>query len=80
MIDRTHISRVWLTDTAVYIETNDGWQAREVYADYRPLREATPEQRQRYVISHYGLHWPELDEDLSFDGFFEADKLVATPY
>ncbi len=31
------------------------------------LHEATPEQRARYEIggSGIGLHWPELDEDLS---------------
>ena len=31
------------------------------------LREATPEQRERYEIGGGGisLHWPEIDEDLS---------------
>lgn len=34
------------------------------------LREATPEQRARYEIGAggRGLHWPELDEDLSVAG------------
>lgn len=34
------------------------------------LARATPEQRARLEVSPsgYGLHWPELDEDLSIDG------------
>jgi hypothetical protein len=34
------------------------------------LPAATPEQRQNFVVSTsgYGIHWPELDEDLSIDG------------
>ena len=34
------------------------------------LREATPEQRQRYEIVGGGVsvHWPEIDEDLSVAG------------
>ena len=34
------------------------------------LREATPDQRERYEIGGGGisLHWPEIDEDLSVAG------------
>jgi hypothetical protein len=34
------------------------------------LASATPEQRQNFVVSAsgYGIHWPDLDEDLSVDG------------
>jgi hypothetical protein len=34
------------------------------------LRDATPEQREQYEFSGrgYGIHWPELDEDISVPG------------
>jgi len=34
------------------------------------LAAATPEQRANFEISPagYGIHWPDLDEDLSIDG------------
>ena len=34
------------------------------------LSAASPEQRVHYEVSPsgYGIHWPELDEDLSIDG------------
>jgi hypothetical protein len=36
----------------------------------RKLAQASLEQKRRFVISPsgYGIHWPELDEDLSVDG------------
>jgi hypothetical protein len=34
------------------------------------LRNATPKQRENFEISPsgYGIHWPDVDEDLSIDG------------
>ena len=37
------------------------------------LVKATTEQCQRFFLRRYEIHWPELDEDLSFSGlFFDA--------
>ena len=38
------------------------------------LLSATPEQRQKWVLSAagYGIHWPELDEDLSAEGLLRG--------
>ena len=44
------------------------------------LRDATPRQRARYEIGGggIGLHWPELDEDLSIAGLMAGvDKQSA---
>lgn len=38
------------------------------------LYNATPEQRERYTLSAMGIHWEELDEDLSFAGFFDREE------
>ena len=37
------------------------------------LAQGTPEQLKRIEISPYGLHWPDLDEDLSFRGVLRGD-------
>lgn len=65
------IEKVWLTDTAVWIRTSDGKEACELFEDYPRLRYATQEQRMAYEQDDFGLHWEELDEDLSFEGFFK---------
>ena len=35
------------------------------------LYNATDAQRQNYTLSHFGIHWPDIDEDLSYEGFFD---------
>lgn len=65
------IEKIWLTDDAVWIRTADGKEACENFNDYPRLRYATREQRADFEADEYGLHWEEIDEDLSFEGFFE---------
>ncbi|MDO4164659.1 MAG: DUF2442 domain-containing protein [Bacteroides sp.] len=65
------IEKVWLTDTAVWIRTTDGKEAQELFADYSRLKFATPQQRANFKVDSQGIHWEELDEDLSFEGFFQ---------
>lgn len=72
-MNRTDISRIWLTDNAIWIESNDGRKAEEKFDDYSRLSKATAAQRNNFVLSHFGIHWPEIDEDLSFDGFFRKE-------
>ncbi len=67
MID---IQKIWLTDTAIWIQTADGRKARERFDDYAPLRNASQAERADYSCSPYGIHWRHLNEDLSFEGFF----------
>ena len=64
------IEKIWLTDTAVWIRTDDGKEACEEFADYPRLRYATQEQRQQFEADEFGIHWEALDEDLSFEGMF----------
>ena len=36
---------------------------------------ATAQQPKKVSPSGYGIHWPELDEDLSIDGMIKAAKV-----
>ena len=71
------IEKIWLTDNAVWIRTEGGREARELFADYPRLRDASVEQLVNYDFDDFGIHWEDLDEDLSFEGFF--DKQEPTP-
>ena len=68
------VDKVWLTDTAVWIHTTDGKEACEKFADYQRLKFATSEQRTNFTVDKFGIRWEELDEDLSFEGFFHEKK------
>lgn len=64
------IEKIWLTEDAVWIKTADGREACEKFDDYPRLRYATSEQRANYTADSWGIRWEEIDEDLSFEGFF----------
>ncbi len=69
-MNHSQVRNIWLTDTSIWIELIDGRKAQERFSDYHRLANATESQRQHYKLSHLGIHWPELDEDLSYEGFF----------
>ena len=73
-----NIADIQLEADGVRLTTKQGATAFEAFADYPRLAKASTKERAAYETSEFGLHWPALDEDLSFDGFFK-DKQEATP-
>lgn len=69
------IKRIWLTEDAIHLETKKGKKAKEYFANYESLQNATTKDRKNYTTSEFGIHWPKLSEDLSFDGFFKTKKI-----
>jgi len=57
-------------ETMMQVAFTDGRVLCVPLAWFPVLRDATPEQRARYEIGGggVGLHWPDLDEDLSIAG------------
>jgi hypothetical protein len=57
-------------DHTMWIELADGRTLGIPLAWFPRLMRATPEQRQHYRISvsGNGLHWEDIDEDISVDG------------
>lgn len=70
MTTKDDVRKIWLTETAIWVELNNGRQGCEQFSDYAPLAVANKQARSEYEVSYLGIHWPKLDEDLSFDGFF----------
>jgi len=70
------IEKVWFDDENIYILTNDGTQKSHPLRWFDRLWNASPEQRERYELSKWcdSIHWPELDEDLSLEGFYTFNK------
>jgi len=59
---------------SVIVELADGRTISAPLAWYPRLLHATPEQRSHCVVAGagYGVHWPELDEDLSVEGLLRG--------
>lgn len=62
--------KVWFDEDHIWLRLDDGRQIGIPLAYYPRLLGATPLQREGFEISGNGrgLHWPELDEDLSVNG------------
>jgi len=64
------IQGVRVDEDALTVDLADGRTISVPLAWYPRLMHATPEQRNQFVISGagFGIHWPELDEDVSVHG------------
>ena len=61
---------VHVTEELLVVELADGRSVSVPLAWYPRLLNATPQQRGRWQIAGagYGIHWPDIDEDLSVQG------------
>ena len=57
----------------VIVEMASGIEVRFPIAENPRLAVGTPQQLNRIEISPFGLHWPDLDEDLSFRGILQGN-------
>ena len=60
-------------DGQIIIAMESGAEIRFPVAENPRLAPGTAKQLNRIEISPYGLHWPDLDEDLSFRGLARGD-------
>lgn len=74
-MEQMKISKVWVDATHVYAETENGIRASYAFTDWPRLANATEAERQDFHLSYSGIHWPQIDEDLSFEGMFEDNHL-----
>ena len=68
------ISAVEVTDDTITAHLVDGRTISVPLAWSWRLSEATPEQRQRWRLigDGVGIHWPDVDEDISARGMLEG--------
>ena len=63
------ITKIWFENYRIYGLTDDGRTLWQSLLYYKRLLYATPEEREKYRIGYTGIHWRELDEDVSFESF-----------
>ncbi len=64
----TSAKSVRFDENSMWIELSDGRTLGIPLAWFPRLLHATPDQRQKYELSINGMHWDELDEDISVAG------------
>ena len=68
------VADVRIDEERLSVDLMDGRTIAVPLAWYPRLFDATPEQRRNWVRAGggYGLHWPDIDEDLSTEGLLRG--------
>ncbi|HUI42423.1 MAG TPA: DUF2442 domain-containing protein [Terriglobia bacterium] len=68
------VKDVRFTQATLAVDLFDGRTITVPLAWYPRLFDATPEQRLNWQVSGggYGIHWPDVDEDLSTEGLLRG--------
>jgi hypothetical protein len=75
------VKDVRFTEDTIAVDLIDGRTIIVPLAWYPRLFNATSEQRRNWKISGagYGIHWPDLDEDLSTEGLLRGAPSAPEP-
>ena len=70
------VSTVAFSDKSIIVDRADGRSISAPLSWYPKLANATPQQRGNWQKSGagYGIHWPDIDEDLSTKGLLRGSK------
>lgn len=63
------INKIWFDSDRIYGLTDDGRTLFQSLLYYRRMRAATEAERLDYEMDDEGIHWYQLDEDVSFESF-----------
>jgi hypothetical protein len=68
------VKDVHFTEDTLSVDLLDGRTITAPLVWYPRLLDATPEQRMNWQIcgGGYGIHWPDIDEDLSAEGLLQG--------
>ena len=63
------LTKIWFENNRIYGLTDDGRTLWQSLLYYKRLMNASEEQRNNYEMDDEGIHWEEIDEDVSFESF-----------
>ena len=64
---------IWFKDDNIYGEDRNGRIYKQSLLWYPHLRSASESERKKYEFGLDGIHWRQLDEDVSFESFGYED-------
>ena len=67
------IKEIWFDADYIYGRDEEGKEHKQSLLWYSQLRQANEEERMKYTFSLSGIHWRNLDEDVSFESFEYED-------
>jgi hypothetical protein len=75
------VANVTVTDDTLSVDLEDGRTISVPIGWYPRLAHGTPAERLNFRVSGagYGIHWPDLDEDIGVDGLLSGKKSTESP-
>jgi len=74
-----NVQKIWFKDNQIFILTETNQELSQSLNWYPRLKVATNTQRKKCRQSSLGLHWDDLDEDISFESFQWKDPEITNP-
>lgn len=76
LVSEVRAVKVWFDEDNIWLGLEDGRQVSAPLAFYPRLLNATKEQRENYELigPGIGIHWEDIDEDLSVEGILLGRK------
>jgi hypothetical protein len=71
--------RVRVTADALSVELADGRTISAPLQWFPRLYHGTPKERANYELSHAGIHWPDLNEDIPVEGLLKGERSGESP-
>ena len=77
----SRVVNVTVTDDTLSVDLEDGRTIAIPIVWYPRLAYGTPEERTNFQISGagYGIHWPDLDEDIGVEGLMIGRRSTESP-
>lgn len=67
------IREIWFDAEYIYGRDESGSEYKQSLLWYPRLRRATDEERKKYTFGFDGIHWRNIDEDVSYESFVYED-------
>lgn len=73
------IIKLWFENGRIYVANDKGETLYQSLKFYPRLMAASDEQRSNYELEHFGIHWDDIDEDVSYESFYYDDTKEPAP-
>ena len=73
------VEKLWFENGRIYVTNDKGETLYQSLKFYPRLLVATDKQRAAYEFEPFGIHWEEIDEDMSYDSFYYEDTKETEP-
>jgi hypothetical protein len=73
-MDKQAPTAAWCDDASLHVKLADGREIATPLWWYPSLLGASHTQRNNLELMYTGIHWPDLDEDLSIEGMLKGWK------